>query len=249
MSLAVPLAAADSSPAGPASTMAPRPLRRLAVPDGLTVLHADAALLVLDKPAGLLSVPGRGPENADCLSARAQAEYPDALVVHRLDMGTSGLIVMARGAAAQSTLSSAFAKRWVHKRYQARVAGIPETCGADAQGWSDIRLPLIVDWPNRPKSKVCLETGKPSHTRWRLLDQERQAGLAAARLELEPVTGRSHQLRLHLQAIGHPILGDELYADDAALAAAPRLLLHACRIELAHPLTGARLIFTSPAPF
>lgn len=249
MSLASPLAAADSSPAGAPTTLAPRPLRRLAVPDGLTLLYADAALLVLDKPAGLLSVPGRGPENADCLSARVQAQYPDALIVHRLDMGTSGLIVMARGAAAQSTLSSAFAKRLVHKRYQALVAGIPDTCGTDGQGWSDIRLPLIVDWPNRPKSKVCLETGKPSHTRWRLLGQQRQAELDAARLELEPVTGRSHQLRLHLQAIGHPILGDELYADDSALAAAPRLLLHACCIDLPHPVTGERLCFESAAPF
>lgn len=249
MSLAAAVTAAASSPAGPPSTLAPRPLRRLAVADGLSVLHADAALLVLDKPAGLLSVPGRGLENADCLSARAQARYPDALIVHRLDMGTSGLIVMARGAAAQSALSTAFAKRLVHKRYQALVAGSPDTCDADAQGWSDIRLPLIVDWPNRPKSKVCLETGKPSHTRWRLLGQQRQAGLDAARLELEPVTGRSHQLRLHLQAIGHPILGDELYADEAALAAAPRLLLHACGIELPHPVSGERLRFESAAPF
>lgn len=249
MSLAAPVTAADSRPAGAPSTIAPRPLRRLAVPDGLTVLHADAALLVLDKPAGLLSVPGRGPENADCLSARAQAQYPDALVVHRLDMGTSGLIVMARSAAAQSELSSAFAKRLVHKRYQALVAGIPDAHGADGQGWSDIRLPLIVDWPNRPKSKVCFDTGKPSHTRWRLLGQARQAGLEAARLELEPVTGRSHQLRLHLQAIGHDILGDELYADDAALDAAPRLLLHACSIDLPHPVTGERLRFESQVPF
>lgn len=227
----------------------PRPPRHLAVPDGVTVLYADDALLVLDKPAGLLSVPGRGPDNADCLSARVQAVYLDALIVHRLDMGTSGLIVMARGAVAQSILSSAFARREVHKRYQALVAGLPESRQTDAQGWSDIRLPLIVDWPNRPKSKVCLETGKPSHTRWRLLGQERQNGLTTARLELEPVTGRSHQLRLHLQAIGHAILGDELYADDATLDAAPRLLLHACFIELPHPVTGERLRVESPVPF
>ena len=239
----------DGGPAGTPSSLMPRPLRRIAVPDGLIVLHADEALLVLEKPAGLLSVPGRGPDNADCLSARAQAAYPDALIVHRLDMGTSGVIAMARGAAAQSALSSAFARRLVKKRYQAIVAGQPDDSQADEQGWSEITLPLIVDWPNRPKSKVCLETGKPSLTRWRLLERLQLGTLAVTRLELEPVTGRSHQLRLHLQAIGHPMLGDELYADDAALAAAPRLLLHACRIELPHPVTGERLRFESQAPF
>jgi len=214
------------------------------------VLHADDHLLVLDKPAGLLCVPGRGPDKADCLSARAQALYPDALVVHRLDMGTSGLVVMARGAAAQRTLSLAFAERQVHKRYEAVVAGVPDATGADAEGWSDIHLPLIVDWPNRPKSKVDVDIGKPSHTRWRVLAVSDVPGLGpCARLALEPVTGRSHQLRVHLLALGHPMLGDDLYAEGAALAAAPRLLLHACAIELPHPVSGERLDFTSPAPF
>lgn len=245
-----PVAPAPASDSGPPSSLVPRPLRRIPVPKGVSLLYADAALLVLDKPAGLLSVPGRGPDNADCLSARVQSQYPDALIVHRLDMGTSGLIVMARGAAAQSALSRSFAQREVHKRYQALVAGMPDASGADDQGWSDIRLPLIVDWPNRPKSKVCFDTGKPSHTRWRVLEHGRTPdGLETARLELEPVTGRSHQLRLHLQAIGHPILGDELYADDDALAAAPRLLLHACWIDLPHPVSGQRLRFETPAPF
>ena len=245
MSLVAPARAAS----GPPSSLITRPLRRIEVPGGVSLLHADDALIVLSKPAGLLSVPGRGPDNTDCLSSRAQAAYPDALVVHRLDMGTSGLIVMARGTAAQSALSVAFARREVHKRYQAIVAGRPDDSQADDQGWSDIRLPLIVDWSNRPKSKVCHETGKPSHTRWRQLGRERVGGIDAARLELEPVTGRSHQLRLHLQAIGHPILGDELYADDAALEAAPRLLLHACSIELPHPVTAERLCFESAPPF
>ena len=231
------------------SLAALRPPRRCALPEGIALLHADDVLLVLSKPAGLLSVPGRGPENADCLSARVQERYADALIVHRLDMGTSGLIVMARGAAAQSALSRAFAQRQIHKRYQAIVAGQPDPAQADAEGWSDICLPLITDWPNRPKSKVCFETGKPSHTRWRVLEALHIGTLAATRLELEPVTGRSHQLRLHLQAIGHPILGDELYADEAALDAAPRLLLHACAIELPHPVTGERLRFESPTPF
>ncbi|MDP3522623.1 MAG: RluA family pseudouridine synthase [Hydrogenophaga sp.] len=216
----------------------------------LQTVYADDHLLVLDKPAGLLCVPGRGPDKTDCLSARAQAMYPDALVVHRLDMGTSGLVVMARGAPAQRTLSLAFAERQVHKRYEAVVVGVPDTSGADAAGWSDIHLPLIVDWPNRPKSKVDVDIGKPSHTRWRVLAVSDVPGLGpCARLALEPVTGRSHQLRVHLLALGHPMLGDDLYAEGAALAAAPRLLLHACAIELPHPVSGERLGFTSPAPF
>lgn len=215
---------------------------------GLTVVHADEALLVLDKPAGLLSVPGRGPAHADCLSARAQALYPRALVVHRLDMATSGLLVMAQGPEAQSALSRQFAQRTVHKRYEAVVAGTPALSDADANGWSDIRLPLIVDWPNRPRSKVDPAIGKPSHTRWRL--HPRPAPLTGAcRLELMPVTGRSHQLRVHLQAIGHPIVGDELYAPEPWRSASPRLWLHACRLELHHPLTGQRLRFDSPTPF
>ncbi len=220
------------------------------VPDGVLVSYADDKLLVLDKPAGLLCVPGRGPDKADCLSARAQALYPDALVVHRLDMGTSGLVVMARGAEAQRGLSAAFAERRVHKRYEALVAGVPDGTGADATGWNDIHLPLIVDWPNRPRSKVDFALGKPSHTRWRQLAVQDVAGLGpCARLALEPVTGRSHQLRVHLVALGHPILGDELYAEGAALAAAPRLLLHACAIDLPHPTSGRRLAFGSAPPF
>ena len=216
----------------------------------LQVIHTDEHLLVLDKPAGLLCVPGRGPDKADCLSARAQAVYPDALIVHRLDMATSGLVVMGRGAAAQRTLSLAFAERRVLKRYEAVVAGVPDASGADAEGWSDIHLPLIVDWPNRPKSKVDFDLGKPSHTRWRTLQVSEVPGLGpCARLALVPVTGRSHQLRVHLLALGHPMLGDDLYADGAALAASPRLLLHACAITLPHPHTGQPMGWTSPAPF
>jgi tRNA pseudouridine32 synthase / 23S rRNA pseudouridine746 synthase len=136
----------------------------------------------------------------------------------------------------------------VHKRYEAVVAGCPDASGADADGWCEIDLPLIVDWPNRPRSKVDPVLGKPSRTRWRLLGQA-GTGLPASRLALEPVTGRSHQLRVHLQAIGHPILGDELYADAAALHAAPRLLLHACAIELPHPASGTPMRFASRVPF
>lgn len=220
--------------------MNPPALRALAVPDGIEVLYTDDALLVLNKPAGLLSVPGRGPEHADCLSARAQALCPDALVVHRLDMGTSGLLVMARGPDAQRTLSRHFAERRVHKRYVAVVAGRPADDDLPPDAWRCIDLPLIVDWPNRPRSIVDAQRGKPSvtHWRWAVVDNG-----ACSRLELEPVTGRSHQLRVHLQALGHPILGDELYAPEPVVNASPRLLLHACALSLPHPRTGEVLHF------
>ena len=207
----------------------------------LHCLHADDALLVLDKPAGLPAVPGRPAHLHDCLASRAQARWPDALVVHRLDMATSGLIVMARGAEAQRRLSHAFADRQVHKRYIALVSGRLDT----ADGRGEIDLPLIADWPNRPKQKVDPAAGKPSLTRYRVLAHEAQA----TRVELEPVTGRSHQLRVHLQAIGHPILGDTLYADPPAQALSARLCLHACELRLAHPLSGEALVFRSAAPF
>ena len=226
-----------------------------AVPPGLDgcVVAVDEHLLVLNKPSGLLAVPGRGPENADCLSARVQAVWPDALVVHRLDMATSGLMAMARGADAQRTLSDAFAKRLTHKRYEAVVAGHvdPTAHPTDADGWHTIDLPLVVDWPNRPRSIVCHDGGKPSLTRWRVIAHgvKGQHGGGHTRLALEPVTGRSHQLRVHLQAIGHAILGDALYAPDAARADAPRLLLHATCLGLPHPATGALCEWHSPAPF
>lgn len=221
---------------------------------GIGVVWVDDHLVVLDKPANMLSVPGKGPEGADCLSARVQAVWTDALVVHRLDMATSGLIVMARGTAMQRALSMAFAQRQTHKRYEAIVAGhlpdasTPTSTGkADAEGWHTIDLPLIVDWPNRPRSKVCHTTGKPSVTRWRVLGTDMPA--RHTRLALEPVTGRSHQLRVHLMALGHPILGDNLYATDEALSAAPRLLLHATDLGLHHPVTGQFMHWHSAAAF
>jgi tRNA pseudouridine32 synthase/23S rRNA pseudouridine746 synthase len=214
--------------------------------DGLLLIHADEHLLVFDKPSGLLSVPGRGADKQDCLSARAQRLYPDALVVHRLDMATSGLFLMARGVEMQRTLSHAFAQREVGKRYVAVVSGrLDVPLGADADGWSLIDLPLAADWPNRPRRIVDHERGKPSQTRWRVLVHDDRG----TRVELEPLTGRSHQLRVHLQAIGHPIKGDMLYAPPELQAAAPRLLLHACGLRIAHPLTGQALAFASPAPF
>ena len=209
------------------------------------LLHADAHLLVLDKPADLLAVPGRGEDKQDCLSARVQAVYPDALIVHRLDMATSGLLVMARGAAAQSALSKAFAQRQVSKRYIAVVAGRvspPNT----PDGWGLIDLPLIVDWPNRPRSIVDRVHGKPSQTRWRVMGTDSPS---TTRLELDPLTGRSHQLRVHLQALGHPILGDTLYAPPEVQSLADRLLLHASEIAFTHPASGEALRFVSPAPF
>ena len=215
------------------------------------MLHEDPVLLVLNKPSGLLSVPGRGEGKADCLAARVQAVYVDALIVHRLDMDTSGLIVMARGVEAQRTLSMAFAARRVHKRYQAVVEGDLKMPKKHAGGWAEINLPLALDWPNRPKHIVDHVHGKPSRTHWRVLP--RQPGdawaLPATRVELEPFTGRSHQLRVHMQALGHAILGDSLYASPAGQQAALRLLLHACELSFAHPIHGEMLSFTSPVPF
>jgi tRNA pseudouridine32 synthase/23S rRNA pseudouridine746 synthase len=211
----------------------------------LHVIHEDEHMIVLDKPAGLLAVPGKGPDKQDCLSTRAQTRWPDALVVHRLDMATSGLVVMARGLDAQRTLSRAFETRQVHKRYTAVVAGTLANPLPD-NGWNTIDLPLIADWPNRPRSIVSAELGKPSVTRWRL---DGPSGGDTTRLELEPVTGRTHQLRVHLQAIGHPILGDALYATPEQQALAPRLLLHAHHLSLPHPLHGATMAFHSPCPF
>ena len=211
----------------------------------LPLLFADDALLVLNKPAGLLCVPGRGADKQDCLSARVQADFPDALVVHRLDMGTSGLVLMARSPAVQRVLGDAFAARQVHKRYEALVDG---TVAAPAQDWEVIDLPLLLDWPNRPRSKVDWTHGKPSTTRWQVLEPM-PGPPAATRLALEPVTGRSHQLRVHLQALGHPIVGDPLYASTEVAERTPRLMLHACALALAHPVSGAMLRFTSPVPF
>lgn len=199
----------------------------------------DDAFLVVEKPPWLLSVPGR--LIADCLAARVQARWPDALVVHRLDMGTSGLMLFARGLEAQRVLSLAFEKRRVGKRYVAIVDGVPE---ADA---GTVDAPLIVDWPNRPRQIVDAERGKPALTHWRRIDVDRTRG--RCRMELQPVTGRSHQLRVHLAHIGHAILGDELYAPPAVHAASPRLLLHAARLEFRHPVSGDTVVVESPPPF
>jgi tRNA pseudouridine32 synthase / 23S rRNA pseudouridine746 synthase len=201
-------------------------------------LHRDDTLLAVDKPAGLLSVPGRGEANRDCVASRVQSDVPDALVVHRLDQATSGVMLFGRGAAAQRALSMAFAERRVAKRYEAIVHGLV----GDDEG--EIDLPLLTDWPNRPRQKVDREQGKPSLTRWRVL--LRDAAAKTTRLQLEPVTGRSHQLRVHLAAIGHAIVGDTLYATSVS---EPRLMLHACELRLPHPSDGRTLAISSSLPF
>lgn len=213
----------------------------------ITVLHQDDSLLVLNKPAGLLSVPGRGPDKQDCLSARVQRQFPDALIVHRLDMATSGLLLMARGTAAQRQLSQAFAQRLVDKKYVAIVDGHLAPPAAD---WGLIDLPIAVDWPRRPLRIIDAELGKLSQTRWRVLAQlTLPDGQAATRIELEPVTGRSHQLRVHMQAMGHAMVGDALYASAAVQARADRLLLHASSLSFLHPLSSQRLSVHSPPDF
>ncbi|MGA8146968.1 MAG: RluA family pseudouridine synthase [Gallionellaceae bacterium] len=233
--------------------------------DGFDLVYHDDSLLMVNKPAGLLAVPGRGAGKQDCLSARIQKEFPDALIVHRLDMATSGLLVFARGVEMQRNLSQMFRERAVQKRYVAVVAGKmePESTQSTPSpalpkrergrsllllpgegwegGWGEINLPLVADWPNRPLQKVDYEAGKPSLTRYRVSDYDDDT----TRLELEPVTGRTHQLRVHLAAIGHPIIGDALYGGRAA----ERLLLHAQSLSFIHPLSGSPLSFTCESPF
>ena len=205
------------------------------------IVFADECIVVVDKPAGMLSVPGRGEAKRDCAIARVQASFPDARVVHRLDMATSGLLLVARGPEMQRRMSKSFAGREVGKRYVAIVAGLVR----DDEGTVD--LPLIADWPNRPKQRVDPAAGKPSCTHWRVL--ARDVAAQCTQVELQPVTGRSHQLRVHMAAIGHPMLGDTLYSPAAVQELAPRLMLHATRLDFAHPATGVRTTLESPAPF
>ncbi|WP_341232573.1 pseudouridine synthase [uncultured Sulfitobacter sp.] len=206
--------------------------------DPLVVLHEDAEVLLVDKPAGLLSVPGKGPHLADCLIARVQAVFPDALLVHRLDRDTSGVMIFALTPYAQRHLGLQFEKRMTRKTYVARVWGVPE------EKTGTIDLPLIVDWPNRPRQMVCHETGKSAQTDWRLLKNEG----TTARVRLSPKTGRSHQLRVHMLSMGHPILGDPFYATGAALDF-PRLMLHSEELRFNHPQGGHSTKIRSKAPF
>ena len=206
-----------------------------------SLIHADHALLIVNKPSGLLSVPGRGADKQDCLITRVQTEYPDALIVHRLDCDTSGLLVLARGKAMHRELSILFQSRQVEKQYVAVVDG---ELALDA---GEIDLPLIVDWPNRPLHKVDFENGKPSLTRYRVLAYTANGNYS--RLALTPETGRTHQLRVHMKALGHPILGDSLYADPITRTKADRLLLHAEYLAFTHPGSGKPLSFLQAADF
>lgn len=207
----------------------------------LSVVFADSDLIVVNKPAGLPSVPGRPPELKDSAISRLQAMYADALVVHRLDMATSGLLLFARGATMQRALSQLFEQRQIKKRYEAVVHGrLKAPAGT-------IALPLIADWPNRPRQKVDWLHGKPATTQWRRLPS--QHAESYSRLELSPITGRSHQLRLHLSAIGYPIVGDSLYGPDNPSGVSSRLLLHATHLEFIHPVRQELIEFCTDVPF
>lgn len=233
--------AAEPAAGGP---LADLPAQAASDPSRERVLAFDADWILVRKPAGLLAVPGRGEDKADCLIHRLQQHWPDALTVHRLDQPTSGLMVYARGAEAQRRLSQAFAERRVAKRYEAVVAGRLDGPGPEEPP-GRIELPLCVDWPRRPRQKVDPVNGKPSLTLWWRLGPG-PGPQVTTRVGLSPATGRSHQLRLHLAALGHPILGDALYGDPAT---SPRLLLHATRLELEHPRSGERCIWDDAAPF
>lgn len=202
------------------------------------ILHDDDQILIVDKPAGLLSVPGRGEDRADCLIARLRVAFPTVLLVHRLDLDTSGVMVFALTPHAQKHLGQQFERRQTRKSYVARVYGsMTEKTGT-------VDLPLIVDWPNRPRQKVDHETGRPAVTDWRVI----RTTQTETRVRLFPLTGRSHQLRVHMASLGHPILGDPLYASGEA-ADFPRLMLHAESLRLRHPDSNVTMTFSAPVPF
>lgn len=208
---------------------------------GIELLDHDDHLWLVNKPAGLLSAPGRGPDKQDCLTARIQQHDPHARLVHRLDQATSGVMVLARDADTQRRLNSAFAQRQTHKAYLAVVDGVP-AAGAD---WHLIDAPIDLHWPDRPRHHVGPQ-GKPSQTWWRQVATAPDHHCCL--LLLHPLTGRSHQLRVHLHHLGHPIRGDRLYAPHAVAEAAPRLLLHAWQLGLQHPVSGDNRLWEAPIP-
>ncbi|WP_210394898.1 RluA family pseudouridine synthase [Motiliproteus sediminis] len=205
----------------------------------ITILYHDDHLVFVNKPHDLLSVPGKGPDNADCVLSRTRQQFPTARIVHRLDCATSGVMVLAQDADSHRELSRQFHDRETCKRYLADIDGHPPA----SQG--ECTHPLRCDWPNRPRQMVCWKQGKTALTHWQVLEQHSDH----ARVELIPHTGRSHQLRVHMLALGHPILGDRFYARGSALAKSSRLHLHAESLEITHPQTGRRLRVAAPCPF
>lgn len=203
----------------------------------LEILHADEELIFVNKPADLLSVPGRTEDLQDCLISRLQQQYPEALLVHRLDVATSGVMVFARTKDAQRHLGLQFEKRYTEKTYIAQVYGTPPESG-------HINLPLRADWPERPRQMVCFEHGKTAQTNWVKIEENQET----TRVSLHPITGRSHQLRVHMWGIGHPILGDRIYAPDEAFLIAPRLCLHAETLMVRHPNGGDAITVTASCP-
>ncbi len=205
----------------------------------LEVIYQDNDIVVLNKPSGLLTVTGRLPEHQDCLQTRVCRVLPTATIVHRLDMATSGVIIMALNKASHVAISRQFEQRKTEKFYLSRVFGEVK----DDSG--EVNLPLICDWPNRPKQMVCHERGKKALTKYEVLAREARSTL----LKLIPITGRSHQLRVHMLSLGHPILGDRLYAHDKALKMSKRLQLHAHYLAIYHPVTGEKMQFHAPCEF
>ncbi|PWQ92992.1 RluA family pseudouridine synthase [Leucothrix arctica] len=211
------------------------------VHEGLNILQMDDDLILIDKPSGLLSVPGRGEDKQDCLISRVQQEYPEALIVHRLDMDTSGVMVLARNKSMHRELSLLFQERKTEKHYSAVVEGIVhQTSGR-------IDLPLLVDWPNRPKQQVNMLMGKPAVTFFNVMSRNTDSD--STLMDLRPITGRTHQLRVHMEFIGHAILGDDLYAPLESLSRSPRLLLHARQLEFKHPISNQTICCSSEIPF
>ncbi|MEM8838322.1 MAG: pseudouridine synthase [Pseudomonadota bacterium] len=217
----------------------PPPLSYTPPSSPLRIIYSDEAIIVIDKPSGLLTVPGKAEAHRDCLESRIQRDFPEARIVHRLDMDTSGVVILAMNAAAHRHLGLQFERRHVEKAYIADLYGVLQAPSGE------IDLPLRCDWPNRPRQMVDLNEGRAAFTRFEVISRSK----ASTRVRLFPKTGRSHQLRVHTLELGHPILGDPLYAHEAALSAAPRLALHAERLSVYHPVGGRRLTFESPVPF
>lgn len=206
----------------------------------ITIHYQDEHILIVDKPANLLTVPGRGPDNQDCLIHRLLVDWPNARIIHRLDMATSGLVIIALSHTAQASMGRLFEQRSIQKTYIAVVSGKTDTQG-------EIDLPLICDWDNRPKQMVDINNGKSAQTQFSRIHYDPQKNTST--VALHPITGRSHQLRVHMLAIGHPIIGDYFYAPEDIKNQSTRLLLHAHQLEFTHPLTQHTLTITSPVPF